>query len=80
MSPAGMPGTAPPVIKNAGSGPLAWLVSTSGVPLEPAAAVANGFTLKRSLFDMDGTPVDPGQIGRNQLLVVVLEDIELVLD
>ncbi|HEY0832602.1 MAG TPA: alpha-2-macroglobulin [Azospirillum sp.] len=64
---------APLTVKNAGTEPLHQVVSVAGVPEQPAEAAENGLSIRRSVFDMDGRPVDPASVRQNDLLVVILE-------
>jgi len=63
----------PLTVKNVGGEPLHQVVSVAGVPDQPAEAAENGLSIRRSTFDMDGRPVDPAGVRRNDLLVVILE-------
>ncbi|HYH20472.1 MAG TPA: alpha-2-macroglobulin [Azospirillum sp.] len=63
----------PLTVKNVGAEPLHQVVSVAGVPDQPAEAVENGLSIRRSVFDMDGRPVDPASVRQNDLLVVILE-------
>lgn len=47
-------------------------VAVTGVPAASLPAEENGLRLTRSLFTMDGKPVAPGTLRRNDLVVVVL--------
>ncbi|HLO78203.1 MAG TPA: alpha-2-macroglobulin family protein, partial [Magnetospirillum sp.] len=60
-------------IRNAGDGPIFRVVSAEGVPAKPLPAASNGVTVSKQLFTLDGQPVDPKSIKRNDRLVVVIE-------
>ena len=62
-----------PTVRNIGMEPLRQVVSVAGVPEAPAQPVEQGMTIRRSLFDMAGRPVDPAGLRQNDLLVVILE-------
>lgn len=60
-------------VKNAGEGPVFRVVSAEGVPAQPLAGSANGVTLAKHIFTLDGQPADLAAIKRNDRLVVVVE-------
>jgi uncharacterized protein YfaS (alpha-2-macroglobulin family) len=60
-------------VENTGGATVNELVTLTGVPAAALPAEANGFRLERTILDLDGRPVDPGRIRRNQMLVVILE-------
>lgn len=63
----------PIVLTNRGTAPLDVAVSIDGPPTSPEPAAANGFSLTRSYFTLEGAPADPAKVAQNQRLVVVLE-------
>jgi uncharacterized protein YfaS (alpha-2-macroglobulin family) len=67
------PAGGPVMLENTGSTPIWRAVTLAGVPLDPPAAEAEGFRIERKILDMDGKPVDPANIGRDRMLVVILE-------
>ena len=52
------------------------VITVSGVPATPRGTEANGFTLSRSYYDLDGNPVPVGEVAQNARMVVVLEASE----
>ena len=64
---------APPRLRNPGPAPLAGVVSVVGLPAEQPGAASQGFTLSRSLFNLDGAPLKPDAVHQSDLVVVVLE-------
>jgi alpha-2-macroglobulin len=67
------PGGGPVALENTGSAPVWRAVTLAGVPLDPPPAEAEGFRIERKILDMDGKPVDPANVGRDRMLVVILE-------
>ncbi|MFV2092909.1 MAG: alpha-2-macroglobulin family protein, partial [Hyphomicrobiales bacterium] len=67
--------SAPATIVNRSQTPTRAVVTVRGVPASPEPAMANGFSLSRQYFSMDGTPVNPAEVGQNERLVVVLEAV-----
>lgn len=63
----------PIVLTNRGTAPLDVAVSIDGPPAAPEPAAANGFSLTRSYYTLEGVPADPAKVAQNQRLVVVLE-------
>ncbi|MBI1209542.1 MAG: alpha-2-macroglobulin family protein [Azospirillum sp.] len=61
-----------PAIVNPNPTALYQTLTVSGVPAA-AEAVANGFTIARSVFDMSGKPATLDHIRHNDLLVVILD-------
>ncbi|MGE3873052.1 MAG: MG2 domain-containing protein [Parvibaculaceae bacterium] len=59
-------------VENRGATPLQAVVAVQGAPLVPEPASANGMTLTRIYYTLDGKPVDPAQVAQNTRLVVVL--------
>ena len=72
------PGGAPVKLENTGSAPVWRAVTLAGVPVDPPPAASEGFRIERKVLDMDGKPVDPANVGRNRLLVVILEGESLL--
>ncbi len=56
-----------------GAGPVFLSVATTGVPSGVQPAEANGFRVRRSLFHLDGSPVDLADVHQNDEVVVVVE-------
>ncbi len=48
-------------------------LATTGVPAGPQPAEANGFTIQRSYFHLDGKPADLADTHQNDELVIVVE-------
>jgi uncharacterized protein YfaS (alpha-2-macroglobulin family) len=58
--------------QNAGGG--IWRTLTvSGVPADPQPAAANGLSLTRSYFNLDGAPADLSAVAQNDRVIVVLQ-------
>lgn len=69
--------TAQPVkITNTGDAPVQAVVSVSGAPVTPEPAAANGFTIERNYFALDGTPADITKAKQNDRFAVVLKITE----
>jgi uncharacterized protein YfaS (alpha-2-macroglobulin family) len=60
-------------LRNAGDGPLTRTITVTGVPVEPEPAEANGFNLRRLVFDRAGNQANPATVKQSELLVVLLE-------
>ena len=60
-------------VGNAGTDPVFLSVATTGVPAGVQTAEANGFSVRRSLFHLDGSPVDLADVHQNDEFVVVVE-------
>ena len=67
--------SAPATIVNRSQAPTRAVVTVRGVPADPQPAMANGFSISRDYFTLDGTPVNPAEVGQNERLVVVLSAI-----
>ncbi|VAW11093.1 PAN domain protein [hydrothermal vent metagenome] len=65
-------GEAPVVIKNTSAQALRSIVTVTGVPQTPEPPRADGLTLTRQYFALDGTPIYPATVAQNERLVVVL--------
>ena len=48
-------------------------VATTGIPDGPQPAEANGFTVSRTFYKLDGTPADLADVHQNDELVIVLD-------
>ncbi|MGE0149804.1 MAG: alpha-2-macroglobulin [Parvibaculaceae bacterium] len=59
-------------VTNLGPSPLQAVVAVSGAPVVPEPASANGMSLTRTYYTLDGKPADPAQVAQNTRLVVVL--------
>ena len=66
-------GMAPLQVRNLGTGPLYRSLAVTGIPAEPPAAEARGFTLSRRLMTPDGAPADPLGLRQNDQVVVLIE-------
>jgi alpha-2-macroglobulin len=66
----------PYTVANTGSGPAQLVVSVSGHPIGPEPPAAQGYTIERSYYRLDGTKVDPSQVRQNDRLVTVLKVTE----
>lgn len=62
-----------PTVRNLGTDPLRQAVTVVGMPGTPPAAEAQGLKITRSVFDMEGRPVEAARATQNDLLVVILE-------
>ena len=63
-------------IRNDGEAPAEIVITTSGNPVTPEPAAAQGYQITRSYYRMDGSPADSTAIHQNDRLVVVLKMIE----
>ena len=64
-------------VANAGELPAQLAVSVSGAPVEPDPAVANGYSIERTFYKLDGTRIDSLQrIAQNERVVVSLKVTE----
>ncbi len=64
-------------IANAGETPAQLAISVSGAPVEPDPAVANGYSIERTFYKLDGTRIDSLQrIAQNERVVVSLKVTE----
>ena len=78
LNPSGGPGGGPVTLENTGSAPVWRAVTLAGVPVDPPEAEAEDFRIERKILDMDGKPVDTGNVGRDRTLVVILEGESLL--
>jgi uncharacterized protein YfaS (alpha-2-macroglobulin family) len=60
------------VLENGGAADLPTVISVFGTPAEGEPAGGNGYSIRRGIYTLAGDPVEPGQIRRNDRLVVVL--------
>ncbi len=60
------------VIENTGPAPLPAVLTTRGVPVEPASAGGNGYKIARAYYTLDGAPADPATVAQNDRLAVLL--------
>ena len=61
------------IIANKGEKDLRAVMSVAGSPMQPLPAESNGYTITRSLLNLDGTPVDMKKIRQTDSMVVVIE-------
>jgi hypothetical protein len=67
----------PVTVTNEGRAPAQVVLSVSGNPITPEPAEARGYTVERSYFRLDGSPVDlRAPLRQNDRLVVVLKVTE----
>lgn len=59
-------------IKNVGDGPLFAKWASTGIPAEPLKAVANGLTIDRTYYDLNGNRVTLDNVQTGDRLIVVL--------
>ncbi|MCB1450284.1 MAG: alpha-2-macroglobulin family protein [Nitratireductor sp.] len=64
-------------VSNRTSDPLTAVVTTLASPRDPLPAGGNGFEIKRTFYNPDGTEADMNAVRQNQRFVVVLEINEL---
>ena len=62
----------PVEIANTGATATTVTVTTFGVPISPEPAGGNGYSIGRSYFDMDGSPIDISKIASGTRFVTVL--------
>ncbi len=60
-------------LHNAGATDVFRILSVEGVPAAPLPEAASGMRLSKRLFTLDGKPLDPLGMARNQRAVVVIE-------
>ncbi len=63
---------APMVIENTGPAPVDAVLTVYGVPFTPPAAGSTGYRIERTLYTIDGKPMQTGPITQNSRFVVVL--------
>ncbi|MEW5838835.1 MAG: alpha-2-macroglobulin [Pseudomonadota bacterium] len=60
-------------VHNLGESEVFRILSVSGVPLEPLPAIAEGLSLSKQVFDLQGRLADLTRLPRNERFVVVIE-------
>ena len=63
-------------VANTGKATAQIVVTTSGVPLVPEPAAAQGYALERTFYKLDGTKIDLHSIAQNERIVVALKVTE----
>ncbi len=63
-------------IANTGEVPAQAVLSVSGAPLVPEPPAANGFTIERQFYTLEGDVADPAKATQNQRFAVVLKITE----
>ncbi|GGC54872.1 alpha-2-macroglobulin family protein [Chelatococcus reniformis] len=66
----------PVTIANAGQEPAQLVMSVGGNPATPEGPAAQGYTVERSYYRLDGSKVDPTKVQQNDRLVVALKITE----
>ncbi|MBS7541351.1 alpha-2-macroglobulin family protein [Ancylobacter lacus] len=66
----------PIILTNHGAAAVDAAISLDGPPAAPQPAAAQGLTLTRSYYTLDGATADPSKVKQNQRLVVVLRMTE----
>ncbi|MEJ8572622.1 alpha-2-macroglobulin family protein [Microbaculum marinum] len=66
----------PVTVTNRSDSAVDAVITVSGVPSEPRGPEANGFTISRTYFDLDGNSVSVGEVGQNARMVAVIEVAE----
>jgi uncharacterized protein YfaS (alpha-2-macroglobulin family) len=59
-------------VRNLGDHPAYRALTTTGVPLSPASAAADGFSIERRIYRPDGAPADLAGLRQNDQLMVVI--------
>ena len=59
-------------LANAGDRPLTAMLTRTGIPVRPAPAGGNGYSIERSYYNLEGRRVDPTQINQGARLVVLI--------
>ncbi len=67
---------APVQVANAGDTPADLIVTASGAPVEPEAALSHGYEIDRSFFKLDGTKADLSNLKQNDRVVIALKVTE----
>lgn len=62
-------------VRNEGGTPVWATVSVQGIPTAPQGARAEGVTLTKRLFTLDGTPVTGGRVTQSGRMVVLVEGV-----
>ena len=60
-------------VRNDGPEPIYVSLATTGIPTAPEPAEANGFTIARTYYKLDGSPVDLADVHQNEEVVTVLD-------
>ncbi|MFT3811695.1 MAG: alpha-2-macroglobulin [Micropepsaceae bacterium] len=60
-------------VKNAGDKSIWRVVSATGVPASPLPAAADGLTVSKAYYNLDGTPANLAMLKQNDQVVVVIE-------
>jgi hypothetical protein len=68
--------THPVTIRNDGDAPVEMVITTSGNPVTPEPAAAQGYQIQRLYYHLDGSAADPAAVRQNDRLVVVLKMVE----
>jgi hypothetical protein len=63
-------------LANTGKSAARVVTTTSGAPVEPEAAFAQGYELERTFYKLDGTKTEMTRLGQNDRVVVVLKITE----
>ena len=63
-------------VANSGDDPVKAVITISGAPVTPEAAAANGFTVERLNYTLDGDPLDVSKVKQNTRFAVVLKITE----
>jgi len=63
-------------VANTGKTTAQLVTTTSGVPLAPAPAAAEGYAVERTFYKLDGTKTDLKTLAQNERVVVVLKITE----
>ncbi len=66
----------PVTLANQGQAPAEVVVSVSGAPVGPEPADAHGYTVERTAYRLDGTPVDLTRVRQNDRIAIVLKVTE----
>ena len=63
----------PLTIANTGTRRSQAVVTVGGIPIEPCRPAANGFTIERTYYKLDGTEANVTEVPQNERYVVVLK-------
>ena len=69
------PGVTGATVVNQGKADVWLTASASGVPMAPLPPQAEGFTLTRAFYTLEGKPADLGAVAQNTTLVAVVEGL-----
>jgi alpha-2-macroglobulin len=64
-------------VKNNAAGPVRFIHSVRGAPVAMQPATANGMTINRHIFTMDGAPIGAGPLKQNTRVVVVIDGVKV---